>query len=142
LTKPKIAIAGFIRETNTFSPYVTPASEFEKADGWPKATRGDEIVSTFRDLNIGIGGFITEGTDFELVPFLWCSAEPASDVTTEAFEVYCGASSITCQPFLSGLHEVLRSLKINALGDPFLAIQLCYAVLAAQAVQNDPYLLL
>ncbi|MDA9009331.1 M81 family metallopeptidase [Alphaproteobacteria bacterium] len=109
MNKPKIAIAGFIHETNTFSPYITPASEFEKADGWPKATRGDEIFSTFRDLNIGIGGFITEGTDFELVPLIWCSAEPASYVTTKAFETYCGE---ICESLKSieGLDGVLLDL--------------------------------
>ena len=90
MTSPKIAIAGILHETNTFSPYLTPASEFERADGWPAATRGKDISRTFTDLNIAIGGFITEGTDFDLVPISWCSAEPAGLVTRDAFEVYCG----------------------------------------------------
>lgn len=99
MTRPKIAIAGFIHETNTFSPHPTPASEFEKADGWPKATRGADIFSTFADLNIAIGGFITECTDFDLVPLLWCSAEPAGNVARDAFEIYCGE-------ICAGLNEI------------------------------------
>lgn len=86
---PKIAIAGFQHETNTFNPNLTPVSEFERADGWPPATRGQDILDVFADLNIAIGGFIQDGQDFELCPILWCAAEPAGLVSAEAFEKYC-----------------------------------------------------
>lgn len=89
MTQAKIAIAGFQHETNTFNPNLTAISEFERADGWPPATRGQKISTTFADLNIAIGGFITEGTDFDLIPLLWCSAEPAGPVRTDAFDKYC-----------------------------------------------------
>ncbi|KZL01875.1 M81 family metallopeptidase [Pseudovibrio sp. Ad26] len=86
--KPRVAIASFMHETNTFNPVKTPVSEFEKADSWPAATRGQDMLKTFCGMNIPTGGFISEGNDFELLPILWASAEPAGKVTSEAFDVY------------------------------------------------------
>ncbi|UWQ89785.1 M81 family metallopeptidase [Rhodobacteraceae bacterium M382] len=90
MTRVKIAIAGFQHETNTFNPNLTPVSEFERADGWPAATRGQDILEVFPGLNIAIGGFIQEGQDFDLRPILWCAAEPAGHVCRDAFDTYCG----------------------------------------------------
>jgi hypothetical protein len=53
----------------------------------------------------------------------------------------CSACSIASQPLLACFHEVLRPFVIDALRDAFAAAQLSYAVLPAQAVQDDPDLL-
>ena len=84
----RIAIAGFQHETNTFSPHNAPLEEFERADAWPGLTRGSAVIEVFRDLNIPIGGMIQKAAsaNHDLVPILWCSAEPSSYVTAEAFE--------------------------------------------------------
>jgi microcystin degradation protein MlrC len=86
MKKPRIAIAGFQHETNTFAPFATSWDDFVKADGWPGLTRGEDIPSVFADLNIPIGGFMAAGRDWDLVPLVWASAEPAGRVSDEAFE--------------------------------------------------------
>lgn len=45
------------------------------------------------------------------------------------------------QPLLTGFHEVLGPLVIDALGYPLMATQISNAVLATLAIQNDPDLL-
>ncbi|MGB7336329.1 MAG: M81 family metallopeptidase, partial [Salaquimonas sp.] len=85
----RIAIAGFQHETNSFSPIKTGCSEFEIADSWPKMLRGDEIFSFSRGLNLPIAGFVQEAAkndSVELLPVLWCAAEPAGHVTSDAFD--------------------------------------------------------
>src|SRR5665213_2427859 len=53
-----------------------------------------------------------------------------------------GAGGGACKPTLACLHELLGPGVIQALGNAFPAAQLGDAVLAAQAVQNDPDLVL
>jgi len=85
----RIAIAGFQHETNTFG--VTPAAyhEFEVADSWPGLQRGLDVITATAGLNLPIAGFVSEAgstRDIELIPILWCAAEPSAYVTDEAFE--------------------------------------------------------
>jgi microcystin degradation protein MlrC len=87
---PRIAIAGFQHETNTFAPFPTAYEDFEKADGWPGLTRGDDILEVFPGLTIPIGGFIRAAADWTLLPLVWASAEPAAAVSDEAFERIAG----------------------------------------------------
>jgi len=86
MTKKRIAIAGFQHETNTFCPFKTTLDDFERQDGWPALTLGNDVVDTFSELNIPIGGFLNVNYDWELIPILWASAEPAGQVTTKAFD--------------------------------------------------------
>jgi microcystin degradation protein MlrC len=84
----RIAIAGFQHETNTFAPALAGFADFEKADAWPGLTRGRAVVEDLAGMNLPVTGFVeaalARGCD--LVPILWCSAEPSSYVTEEAFE--------------------------------------------------------
>jgi microcystin degradation protein MlrC len=85
----KIAIAGFQHETNTFAPSLATFEEFAKQDAWPAMLMGDDVVAVMTGVNIPITGFIDEAarsTDWELLPILWCSAEPSSYVTDDAYE--------------------------------------------------------
>jgi microcystin degradation protein MlrC len=85
----RIAVAGFQHETNTFAPTLAGFSDFEEADSWPGLLLGDEVIRGLSGINISITGFVdaamTAGC-YEIIPILWCSAEPCSYVTTEAFE--------------------------------------------------------
>ena len=87
MNRPRIAIAGFQHETNTFAPGATTYADFEDGGGWPALTRGEALLNAFRPLNISIGGFIAaaEG-ESDLVPILWTNAEPANRVTADAFD--------------------------------------------------------
>jgi microcystin degradation protein MlrC len=86
MKRPRIAIAGFQHETNTFAPFATAWEDFVKADGWPGLTRGEAVREVFADLNIPISGFMAAGRDWDLVPLVWASAEPAGRVSDDAFE--------------------------------------------------------
>ena len=86
MKRPRIAIAGFQHETNTFAPFATSWADFLKTDVWPGLTRGAAIGEVFAGLNIPISGFMAAGRDWDLVPLVWAAAEPAGRVSDEAFE--------------------------------------------------------
>ena len=83
-----IAVGGFQHETNTFAPHRATFDEFERADSWPALTRGEALFSAMDGLNIPISGFIeaAKNYDHRFYPLLWCSAEPSSFVTSDAYE--------------------------------------------------------
>lgn len=87
----RIAIAGFQHETNCFNPVRTGLAEFEMADSWPEMLKGAQVVSQTQGMNLPIAGFSAAAikAGFDLVPLLWCAAEPGGLVTDEAFETIC-----------------------------------------------------
>lgn len=91
----RIAIAGFVHETNTFAPMPTPYSEFTTPAGSsPGFLRGESIVQRLRGrrVNDATCGFVAaaEKKGHVLVPIAACSAEPAGQVTANAFESIMG----------------------------------------------------
>ena len=89
----RIAVAGFQHETNTFAPSRASYSDFEKADAWPGLLRGDEVIRRLSGVNMpttGFAGAAVASGRYEIVPILWCAAEPSSYVATDAFERIAG----------------------------------------------------
>ena len=84
----RIAVGGFMHETNTFVEAPTTWDDFVRAGPWPTATSGEKILSTFRGIDLAIAHFIeaTERAGHELVPLAWAAAQPAGLVTDDAFE--------------------------------------------------------
>ena len=84
----RIAVGGMQHETNTFAPHLAPFDAFERADSWPGLTAGEALFATMSGLNIPLSGFIERAAQFghKLHPLCWCSAEPSSYVTRDAFE--------------------------------------------------------
>ena len=84
----RIGVLGFLHETNTFAPDVTGLERFEEADAWPGLTEGDAILEATRDMNLAVSGFIAamRAAGHEIVPLLWCSANPSGPVADAAFE--------------------------------------------------------
>ncbi len=84
----RIAVGGFQHETNTFAPQRATFRDFEKHDGWPGLVRGAALLPTVAGMNLPIAGFIdaAQPGGHDLVPLSWCSAEPSSYVTEDAFE--------------------------------------------------------
>ena len=82
----RIALAGFMHETNTFAPLLAPYEEFERHDGYPPLSLGDDYLTQLTGLNLPSGGFIEAALADQqtLLPILWCSAEPSSYVTESA----------------------------------------------------------
>lgn len=87
----RIAIAGFLHETNTFVPRLTDLEAFVTADAWPGLVQGAALLDAFTDANIAIAGFIKEAKKHhhELLPLVWASANPSGPVTRDAFEKIC-----------------------------------------------------
>ena len=83
---PRIAVAGFQHETNTFAPFPTEWSHFLKPGSWPPYCEGPESIAQVRGLNVPLGGFTDAATDFELVPLLYAAAEPGGLVASAAFD--------------------------------------------------------
>jgi len=86
----RIAIAGFQHETNTFVPRATTLAEFEQADSWPALLTGQDVVKKTRGMNLPVAGFVNAATGHDLLPILWCAAEPSGKVTTQAYETIAG----------------------------------------------------
>jgi microcystin degradation protein MlrC len=84
----RIAFGGFQHETNTFSPVAATLGDFEAPDAWPGLVRGPALIDAVRGMNLPAAGFVDEarGLRHELLPLLWCSAQPSGRVTREAFE--------------------------------------------------------
>ena len=112
---PHIAIAGFQHETNTFAPIPTAYADFEGPGAWPALTIGADVIDVFADLNIPIGGFITAAEDWQLVPILWTSAEPAGYVADDAFDRIAAmiCDGITAAGAIDGLYLDLHGAMVT-----------------------------
>ncbi len=84
----RVAIGGFLHETNTFAEAHTTYEDFAAPDAWPGIVRADEIAPAVRGLNLPMAGFLAqaETLGFDLVPTIWASASPSGLVTQSAFE--------------------------------------------------------
>jgi len=129
----RIAIAGFIHETNTFAPMLTPLSEFGFNSPVGNLITGEQILELRgKNFNNCICGFFktVDQLKHEIVPILVCSAEPAAQVTTNAFETVMsliGAGlyehmpydavyldlhgAMVYEPFNDGETEIVRRVK-------------------------------
>lgn len=89
----RIAVAGFMHETNTFAEHLTPLSDFERSGGFPGLMTGQQVIGTLRTAAVGTGGFITAAEaagDVELVPLLWTFPQPSGTIEQSAFETVVG----------------------------------------------------
>jgi len=84
----RIAVAGFLHETNSFAPGLTDISAFEVADAWPGMLVGDALFGGFGQANIATAGFLIAAQErgWDIAPLLWCSAGPSGVVKNETFE--------------------------------------------------------
>jgi microcystin degradation protein MlrC len=79
----RIAVGGFLHETNTFAPTKATYDAFARA-----MALGGDMLKTIRHVNIGLAGFIDEAENrgWEVVPTLHCYATPSAHVTRDAYE--------------------------------------------------------
>ena len=84
----RIAVGGFLHETNTFAPTRAAYNDFVHGGGWPSMAVGTDVLKVMRDINVGLAGFIetAETYGWELVPTISCGASPSAHVTRDAFE--------------------------------------------------------
>src|SRR5580704_687582 len=84
----RIAVGGFLHETNTFAPTKATYDAFIHGGGWPRMVLGADIPRIIRRINLGLAGFIeaAEEKGWELVPTIFAAATPSAHVTEDAFE--------------------------------------------------------
>ena len=84
----RIALAGFMHESNTFSEVPTTLRSYREA----KLDYGKELIPVWKDAHHEVGGFLegAERFDFEVVPILMAQATPSGPVTTETYETIVG----------------------------------------------------
>ena len=85
---PRIAVGGFLHETNTFAPTKAAYADFVHGGGWPAMTTGADLFKVMRNINVGLAGFVgdAEAQGWELVPTLFAAASPCAHVTRDAYE--------------------------------------------------------
>ena len=88
MTSPRIAVAGFQHETNTFAHVPTAWADFEHPGAWPGYVEGDGVLAAAADMPFPMAGFVAAaaGQGFDLVPLLWCGAEPGGTVEQATFD--------------------------------------------------------
>jgi microcystin degradation protein MlrC len=84
----RIAVGGFLHETNTFAPTRATYADFVHGGGWPSMALGGDVLKTMRNINVGLAGFVeaAEARGWELVPTISAAASPSAHVTEEAYE--------------------------------------------------------
>ena len=86
----RIAMAGFVHETNTFSPVPTTYESFATRSGPLTGIVDAEEMLLFKDqrFNSGCSGFFAAGEKlgFEIFPLLYTGAEPSAAVSMDAFD--------------------------------------------------------
>ncbi len=84
----RIAVGGFLHETNTFAPTKATYADFVHGGGWPAMTQGADVLKTMRNINVGLAGFVAaaEANGWELVPTIFAAASPSAHVTRDAYE--------------------------------------------------------
>lgn len=88
----RIAVGGFMHETNTFVRAPTTWDDFMRGGAWPKASEGEAVRSTFRNINLALAHFMAaaEQAGHVMVPLAWACAQPAGRVTDDTFERMAG----------------------------------------------------
>ncbi|HKX40545.1 MAG TPA: M81 family metallopeptidase, partial [Burkholderiaceae bacterium] len=89
---PRIFVAGFHHETNTYAPSPADWAAFNAGAGYAAYTRGETMLRTMTPAAVSIGGFATAAAErgWTLVPSVWAGAMPSNRVTADAFERICG----------------------------------------------------
>src|SRR3954468_21578277 len=84
----RIAVGGFLHETNTFAPTKATYVDFVHGGGWPAMAHGADVLKVMRKINVGLAGFVeaAEANGWEMVPTISCGASPSAHVTRDAFE--------------------------------------------------------
>lgn len=88
----RVALAGFLHETNTFAPSRATFANFEQGGGYLPICRGDEIFARARGVNLSVSGVMAHGeaNGWEMVPTVWTGAIPSAHVGRDAFERIAG----------------------------------------------------
>jgi len=106
----RIAIGGFMHESNTFAPLPTDRARFEQGS----LTHGADLVAAWGDAHHEVGGFIAGATrlGYDLVPTVMAWATPAGPVEDAVLdevveEIGDGCRRSTIDGLLLALHGAM-----------------------------------
>ncbi|MEK9673850.1 MAG: M81 family metallopeptidase [Rhodospirillaceae bacterium] len=87
----RIAIGGFLHETNCFVPMRTDYQYYARGGEFPPLARGDEVIERTKGASFGMSGFLdTIDPAHELVPLIWGHAGAGGYITDDCFERITG----------------------------------------------------
>ncbi|WP_176073877.1 M81 family metallopeptidase [Brucella intermedia] len=88
LVLKRVAVAGFLHETNTFASAPADMAAFVQGGGYIPLSRGEAVLQNARNVNLGIAGALDFAREagWEVVPILWAGAIPSAPVTRDAYE--------------------------------------------------------
>ena len=88
MNAPRVAVGGFLHETNTFAPSVATYADFVGGSGQVPMATGEDIVARLQGVNLGIAGALAHANErgWTVCPTLWAMASPSAHVTEDAFE--------------------------------------------------------
>ena len=88
---PRIAVAGFVHESNSFAPGPAGLAAFQHGGGYLPLSRGDQIIERARGVNLPVAGFVEygEAAGWDFAPLLWAGAVPSAPVTAACYSAIC-----------------------------------------------------
>ena len=111
-----VAVAGFMHETNTFSPIPADLAAFNRPATLPGLTPGPAMPTVFAGLNVPVSGAMRalRAQGHTVLPIVWASAVPCGRVTREAFETIAGRiiDGIVAAPHLDGVYLDLHGAMV------------------------------
>ena len=117
----RIAIGGFLHESNSFAPRPTRYIDFVQPGGFPALIAGAGLFDAVRGASVPIAGAIEAAAGASLVPLAWGFANPAGPVQDEAFEriaaLICAGLSVALDE--APLDGVYLDLHGAAVADSF-----------------------
>ena len=92
MSAPRVAVGGFLHETNTFAPSPATLACFVSGSGHAPLSEGAEIAERTAGANLAVAGMLAraQGEGWATVPTLWAAAGPSAHVEEEAFERIAG----------------------------------------------------
>ena len=84
----RVAVGGFLHETNTFAPTRAEYAAFVQGGGYVPLVCGAAMFEACKGINLGVSGAVAVGHEagWDMQPLLWAGAIPSAHVTREAFE--------------------------------------------------------
>ena len=83
----RVALAGFVHESNSFAPSPADMAAFEQGGGYLPLSRGDRIALRAAGVNLPVAGMLDHAREagWQVLPLVWAGAVPSAPVTADCF---------------------------------------------------------
>ena len=104
----RIAIGGFLHETNCFVAMRTDYDYYANGGEFPPLARESEVIERTQGAPFGMSGFLDEiGDSHELVPLIWGHGGAGGYITDDCFERIVGE-------LIGKLSEAMATVPLDA----------------------------